>query len=190
MADGIDTSGRMTTVNDWVTRLVHEHRASLARIARREGLAPEDAFDAVQEAFHTFLILPQARSLVDEPDQSRKLLVVLTRNVARNRRRLHSTARPHDSVALDQLPAGGPSLEELLARAEDQLRLSGCMCSLGEVPRRVVTLRMLDEVPGDDAARILGITAGHVAVLLHRAKASLQACMREAAPSSFPGLAR
>jgi RNA polymerase sigma-70 factor (ECF subfamily) len=169
----------MTTVNDWVTRLVHEHRASLARIARREGLGPEDAFDAVQEAFHTFLTLPQARSLVDEPDQSRKLLVVLTRNVARNRRRLHAVARPHDGGEVDALPAGEASVDELLALAEEQLRLAGCMCSLGEVPRRVVTLRMLDEVPGDDAARILGITPGHVAVLLHRAKASLQACMRD-----------
>ena len=52
----------------WVGRLVHEHRASLARLARREGLSPEDAFDAVQEAFHTFITLPQARALVDEPD--------------------------------------------------------------------------------------------------------------------------
>jgi RNA polymerase sigma-70 factor (ECF subfamily) len=47
----------------------------------------------------------------------------------------------------------------------------------------VVTLRMLDQVPGEDVARTLGITAGHVAVLLHRAKASLLACMT-AAPAA------
>jgi RNA polymerase sigma-70 factor (ECF subfamily) len=36
---------------------------------------------------------------------------------------------------------------------------------------------MLEEQPGDDVARALGITPGHVAVLLHRAKATLRACM-------------
>ncbi len=92
----------------WVSRLVHDHRASLARVARSEGLSPEDAFDAVQEAFHTFLTLPQARNLVDEPDQSRKLLSVLTRNVARNRRRLHAVARPHDSDAGGRRGASPP----------------------------------------------------------------------------------
>jgi RNA polymerase sigma-70 factor (ECF subfamily) len=189
MPTGIDTSTGMTTVNDWVTRLVHAHRASLARIARREGLGPEDAFDAVQEAFQTFLTLPRAPALVDEPDQSRKLLVALVRNVARNRRRVHAVARPHDAAALADLPAERPDVDELLALAEEHLRLAGCLCSLPEVPRTVVTLRMLDELPGDDAARILGISPGHVAVLLHRAKVSLQACMRQrSAPASGQAL--
>jgi RNA polymerase sigma-70 factor, ECF subfamily len=163
----------------WVSRLVHDHRGSLARVARAEGLSPEDAFDAVQEAFHNFLTLPQAPNLVDEPDQSRKLLTALTRNVARNRRRLHAVARPHDSdpVALDRLPAGSASVEEAIEAAEQHLRLAGCLGTLAEVQRSVVTLRMLDEVPGEDVARLLGISAGHVAVLLHRAKASLLQCM-------------
>ena len=163
----------------WVTRLVHDHRGGLARVAQAEGVGPEDAFDAVQEAFNTFLTLPQARSLVDEPDQSRKLLVVLTRNVARNRRRRHAVARPHEGTgaALETLPADGASVEELIVAAEEHIRLAGCMLALAEVPRAVVTLRMLDEIPGEDVARTLGITPGHVGVLLHRAKANLLACM-------------
>jgi RNA polymerase sigma-70 factor, ECF subfamily len=169
----------------WVTRLVHDHRAQLVGAARSEGLGPEDAFDAVQEAFHAFLLLPQARALVDEPDQSRKLLVVLTRNVARNRRRLHAVARPHTSApdALDRLPAGDASVEDSIEAAEEHLRLAGCLASLAEVQRSVVTLRMLDEVPGEDVAQTLGITPGHVAVLLHRAKANLHACMTGRVPA-------
>jgi RNA polymerase sigma-70 factor (ECF subfamily) len=163
----------------WVSRLVHDHRASLARVARREGLGPDDAFDAVQEAFHTFITMPEASALVDEADRSRKLLVTLTRNVARNRRRLHAVARPHDSEALGGLAAGGSTVEEAIAVAEEHIRLAGCMRTLAEVQRVVVTLRMLDEVPGEDAARVLGLTPGHVAVLLHRAKANLLACMTE-----------
>jgi RNA polymerase sigma-70 factor (ECF subfamily) len=170
---------------EWVGRLVHEHRTSLARLARREGLGPEDAFDAVQEALHAFITLPHARELVDEPDQSRRLLVVLTRNIARNRRRLHAVARPHlgDPDTLDSIAGETASVEELIAAAEEHVRLAGCLRTLAEVPRAVVTLRMLDEVAGDDVARILGVTPGHVAVLLHRAKANLLACMTTSAPA-------
>jgi RNA polymerase sigma-70 factor (ECF subfamily) len=164
---------------DWVGGLVHEHRAALARVARHEGLVPEDTFDAVQEAFQTFITLPEARSLLDRPDESRKLLVALTRNVARNRRRLHANARPHtsDPSILDELPAQVSGVEETIVAAEEHVRLASCMSTLAEVPRTVVTLRMLDDLPGEDVARMLGVSAGHVAVLLHRAKARLLACM-------------
>lgn len=164
---------------DWVGGLVHEHRAALARVARHEGLVPEDTFDAVQEAFQTFITLPEARSLLDHPDESRKLLVALTRNVARNRRRLHANARPHtsDPAILDELPAQVSGVEETIVAAEEHVRLASCLSTLAEVPRTVVTLRMLDDLPGEDVARMLGVSAGHVAVLLHRAKARLLACM-------------
>jgi RNA polymerase sigma-70 factor, ECF subfamily len=163
----------------WVGRLVHDHRGRLVAVARGEGLGPEEAFDAVQEAFHTFLTLPSARTLVDARDDSRNLLVAVTRNLACNRRRLAAVARPHDSdrAALESLPAPAASVEELLSAAEDQVRLRGCVASLGEMQRAVVTLRMLDEIDGENVAGALGITPGHVAVLLHRAKANLLACM-------------
>src|SRR3954454_15948745 len=112
------TAADRTSFLAWVGRLVHEHRGLLAGIARREGLTPEDAFDAVQEALHTFITLPEARSLVDEPEQSRKLLVTLTRNVARTRRRLHALARPHDQQALEELPASAATVEEVIVAAE------------------------------------------------------------------------
>src|SRR5689334_17710661 len=136
-----------TAFLDWVGRLVHEHRGLLAGIARREGLTPEDAFDAVQEALNTFITLPEARPLVDEPEQSRKLLATLTRNVARNRRRLHAVARPHSDAGLDDLAASAASVEETLVAAEEHVRLEGCMLTLAEIPRAVVTLRLLEDRP-------------------------------------------
>ena len=54
----------------WVTLLVHRYRTRLVRIARREGLRADDALDCVQDAFMSFLTLPQARMLVDLPDDS------------------------------------------------------------------------------------------------------------------------
>jgi RNA polymerase sigma-70 factor (ECF subfamily) len=163
----------------WVGELVHRHRSELAAVARAEGLAAEDAFDAVQDAFHTFLTLPAAHPLVDAGDESRRLLVTLTRNVARNRRRLHVNARAHsgDTDMLAGLPAAAAGADELIAAAEDQIRLRRCVQTLADVQRAVVTLRMLDDVPGEDVAHALGITPGHVAVLLHRAKVNLLGCM-------------
>jgi RNA polymerase sigma-70 factor (ECF subfamily) len=165
--------------SSWVGRLVHDHRGRLVAVARGEGLGPEEAFDVVQEAFHSFLTLPAARTLVDARDDSRNLLVAVTRNLARNRRRLAVLALPHDSdpATLETLPARAASVEELVSAAEDQVRLRGCVASLGDMQRAVVTLRMLDEIDGEDVAGTLGITPRHVAVLLHRAKANLLACM-------------
>ena len=166
----------------WVTRLVHDHRASLARVARGEGLLAEDAFDTVQEAFRAFLVRDDAAELVTQPEAARKLLVVLTRNLARNRRRLHATARPHlseDSV-VDELPDTAPTTDQVMESIEQREQLARCVGELGEAQRAVVNLRMLDEVPGEDVARQLGIAPGNVAVLLHRAKASLATCMAAA----------
>ena len=174
----------------WVTRLVHAHRARLVGIARHEGLGAEDAFDAAQEAFTAFLILPRAHEL-SRGGEAAPTLVALVRNIARNARRLHAVARPHvsDAAAVDALADGAPAADERLAAAEERGRLARCVGRLADVQRAVVTLRMLDDVPGEDVARALGIKPGHVAVLLHRAKTSLHACMTETpeeAPTSEP----
>lgn len=163
---------------EWVTRLVHEHRARLVRVARREGLGAEDALDSAQEAFYSFLGLPQARALVEEPAESAKLLTVLARNVARNRRRRHDRSRPHlsDELTLDGLPDSGRSVEETVAEAQEYALVVGCMATLTQIQHAVVTLRLLDDVPGEDVARMLGISAGNVAVLLSRAKQKLRSC--------------
>jgi RNA polymerase sigma-70 factor (ECF subfamily) len=162
-----------------VGQLVHRHRSELAGVARAEGLTAEEAFDAVQDAFQTFITLPAAHPLVDAGDESRRLLITLTRNVARNQRRLHAHAKPHanDPQMLAALPAANAGADELIAAAEDRIRLHRCVASLADVQRAVVTLRMLDDVPGEDVATALDITPGHVAVLLHRAKVNLLSCM-------------
>ena len=164
-----------------VTRLVHDHRTQLARVARHEGLSAEDAFDAVQEAFSAFLVLPQSRVLVYAPEEARRFLSAITRNVARNARRLHATARPHvtEPAVVEAMPDDHPAPDEGLSRADDSRRLARCVGRLAEVQRAVITLRMLDELPGEDVARVLGIRPGHVAVLLHRAKASLLTCLTQ-----------
>jgi len=72
-----------------------------------------------------------------------------------------------------------PSLESLLAQAEEHLRLRACVARLCDTQRAVVTLRLLEEQDGKDVAEALGISRAHVDVLLHRAKGRLLACMIE-----------
>jgi RNA polymerase sigma-70 factor (ECF subfamily) len=167
---------------EWVTRLVHTHRARLYRLARREGLRDEESLDSVQDAFHTFLLLPQARQLVESDEESIKLLSVLVRNHARNRRRRHDVARPHESSdeTLALLTEETLPVDELIAQAEEYALMIGCLDHLGKLQRAVVSLRMLEEVPGEDVAAMLGLPPSHVAVLLHRAKQKVRSCMLSA----------
>jgi RNA polymerase sigma-70 factor (ECF subfamily) len=168
--------------HDWVSGLVHQHRARLTRVVRREGVRADDALDCVQEAFVSFLGLPQARLLVALPEDSSRLLTILARNIARNRRRRHDYARPHiiDDATMQQQASDAASADALIATAEQYAMTLGCMATLNEVQRAVVGLRMLDEIPGENVARHLGTTAAHVAVLLLRAKQRLRHCVESA----------
>jgi len=178
----------------WVTLLVHRHRARLARVVRREGVRAEDALDCVQEAFLGFLTLPQARLLVGLQDDSTRLLTILARNIARNRRRRHDYVKPHivDDAAFLGLPSDAPSADHVIAMAEQYALTLGCMTTLSDVQRAVVNLRLVDAVPGENVARQLGTTPAHVGVLLFRAKRDLRRCLGEVAvlPSSAPSRER
>ena len=56
-------------------------------------------------------------------------------------------------------------------------KLLGCVSSLNELQRRVVTLRMLEELSGEEVARELNLRPDHVATLLYRAKKELLRCI-------------
>lgn len=163
-------------VLEHLSDVVRQHRSALAAIARQEGLTPEEAIDCVQDALCTLLDLVQTGQLQGpEPEAA---LGTIVRNAARNQRRRHFRAKPHDELGLHQLPDDAVALpEQLLSRAEDTVRLRACVAELCEIQRAVVTLRLLEEQPGEDVAQQLGVTKNHVAVLLHRAKASLRECL-------------
>jgi RNA polymerase sigma-70 factor (ECF subfamily) len=163
-----ETSHPMCCCTEWI----HGHARQLVAIARQEGLSPSDALDAVQDAYHTFLQRPDARELPSE--DAARLLSTITRNAARNLRRRHHRARPH--VEPDDLV--GEDRPDLVAeRAEITAQLVGCMAKLGETHRHVITLRVLEELSGHEAAEALGVTPNHVNVLLHRARKELERCM-------------
>jgi RNA polymerase sigma-70 factor (ECF subfamily) len=145
----------------WLTQLVRAERPRLAAIARREGLTDVESLDAVQDGLVTFVGLPAAWDAVGRDDDGARLLATVVRNAARNARRRHHRARAHD---------GDP---EALAGDAD-------VAALGDDAQRVVMMRLLDELGGDEVAEHLGTTPGNVAVMLHRAKARLRACLADA----------
>jgi len=162
----------------WVSTLARTHARPLAAVAVREGLSALEALDAVQEAFTTLLSLPQARELSLDDEGAARLMAVLVRNAARNMRRRHHRLLPHSSLTSTlELPADTLDAEALLAAAEEQVAFLGCVNQLADVQRRVVTMRIFEELTPQDTASTLGLTSGHIAVLLHRAKYALLECL-------------
>jgi len=167
-------------VLDWLLHAAQTQRGALAAVARSEGLTPEDAVDCVQEGLCTLLDLVANGQLGEVRDPA-PVLSTIVRNAARNYRRRHFRSRPHDEIdALELADRDVAFPDELMARAVEHVRFRACVAELCEIQRAVVTLRILDERPGEDVAQLLGITKNHAAVLLHRAKLSLRTCMMEA----------
>jgi RNA polymerase sigma-70 factor (ECF subfamily) len=160
--------------------MARTHARPLAAVAIREGLTSMEAIDAVQEAFLTLLSLPQARELSQDDDGAARLMAVLVRNAARNIRRRHHRARPHDALDVAEAVAeNSPSVDELLATAEEHVAMLGCVRKLAEMQQHVVTMRFLEELTPHDTATALGLTPTHVNVLLFRAKRALMDCLKE-----------
>jgi RNA polymerase sigma-70 factor (ECF subfamily) len=165
----------------WVTELVHRERRKLWAIARREGLSPDDAFDCVHDTLLNFMSLPNARRLAAAPTDVTRIVSVMVKNAARNRRRLHANAAPHDDIATiaDVIAVDWPDIDAVIAQAEERLILLGCVTQLARMQRCVVTMRLLEDRPTEQVSKVLGLTKNHVNVLMHRAKSELENCVTE-----------
>jgi RNA polymerase sigma-70 factor (ECF subfamily) len=163
----------------WVELLARQHTHRLAGVAQREGLAGDEAVDAVQEAFVTFLQLPQARSMASADADVFAFLGTIVRNAARNARRRHHRSQPHVPIEDNPIQDDGVSVDAWIERSEQHAALLGCVQKLGEIQRHVVTLRLLDEMSNAEVSEALGLRPNGVAVLLHRAKLSLQRCLAD-----------
>ncbi len=161
----------------WVAELVHSHRDRLLAYARKCGLDAEEALDAVQDGFVSFLRVPQARSVAREGEEALKLLTVLVRGNVQNQRRKRARRRlAQPEVAAQVAHADTESSETLISRAEELARVEGCILRMGRLQRQVVQLSLLDERPHQQVAETLGISDGYARVLLHRAREHVRNC--------------
>ncbi len=162
---------------DLLAAVSESYRARLRALAQAQGLGPDDANDAVQEAFSRFLELGAARR-VSTLDETRAYLAVVVTNAARNMRRRHHRRKAH--VTFDptfSLADPNPLPDEQLDAEARLSKLRACIDTLEEVPRRVVSLRVIGELSGSEVAKSLDLTPNHVAVVLHRAKKDLFRCV-------------
>jgi RNA polymerase sigma-70 factor (ECF subfamily) len=159
----------------WVGALVQAQRSALMKAATDEGLTPDEALDCVQDAAATLLSRADWSTL--EGDDARRLALTVVRNHARNGRRRHW----RQDVALEALPesleADGRALDEAVEEAERHLLLTGCISTLKATQRAVVVARFFEGSSGAQVAQALGLSAGNVAVTLHRARQQLKECL-------------
>jgi len=160
------------TLRATFARLLSEHGAGLARVARVYTRSPAEASDLAQDiAVAIWTSLPNFRAECSER--------TFVYRIAHNRGITHAEgrrARDRATPVVAEPPEvadSRPSLEEALDAAR---RREALFRALGELPvgtRAVLTLA-LEGLSHQEVAEVLGTTANSVAVRLSRARAELR----------------
>jgi RNA polymerase sigma-70 factor (ECF subfamily) len=149
----------------------------LAPRARLYGLRhlrdPHAARDLMQQVLLMTLERLRAGKL-REPERIASFVLGMCRMVVLEIRR--GTWRRETLLATYGDTAEAVEAPEALAPEAD--RLAPCLQALGERERTVVVLTFFADRPGDEVAKELGLSAGNVRVIRHRALARLRECMR------------
>jgi RNA polymerase sigma-70 factor (ECF subfamily) len=155
-------------------RVLATHAAALSRLAASYESRPALREELMQEiAFALWRALPSFRH-----EASEKTFVL---RIATNRALSHIAARgpaPQDLDAAGDVADPQPRPDEQAARMQGALRLQHAVRGLPLALRQVLVLA-LEGLDHEDIARVLGITAGNVAVRLHRGKAMLKTSLGE-----------
>jgi RNA polymerase sigma-70 factor (ECF subfamily) len=135
----------------------------------RDGAAAEDLVQQV------LLIVLQAlrAGRVEDVGNLDKYVFGTCRNAAMDMRRGSARQRRIADAAATVLPEG----YELPLAVADRTRLDTCLQQLEARSRSVVLATFVDERDADDVGRSMGLSAGNVRVIRHRALASLHQCM-------------
>ncbi len=130
-----------------------------------------DAEDLVQE---TFLRAWASFDRFVTGTDARRWLITIALNAFRDRMR----RRSRDPLSLETLPeapaTGSPLEPPLPVREILDDRLARALDDLPEAPRAVLTLAVIEGIPGAEIARMMGCPEGTVRSLLSRAKAELR----------------
>ena len=158
--------------------LIQGNRPRILKVCRVYAWNVTDQDDLYQEIlFQIWRALPGLK----ESTHANTWLyrIALNTSISFVRRR---TARGGQALLLDhgQLTRQIESGQTRDDGAEERLaRLYDAIAQLNELEKALVTL-FLEDFPYDEMAEVLGISASHVGVLLHRAKKKLLTLMQEA----------
>ena len=162
-------------------RLVERHQAAVYRFVRALSPDPATSEDALQE---TFLAVWRSAATFRGESSARTWLLTIARHAAlRQSRRRAGEPDAHDIAPLDELgvAAGWGSSDDpetAAMRREERAAVARALDSLDPEDRRVLVLRDLEQVTGDEAARILGLTLPALKSRLHRARLRFAAHLR------------
>jgi RNA polymerase sigma-70 factor (ECF subfamily) len=158
--------------------LVNENRNRILKVCRVYAWNSADQDDLYQEIlFQIWRALPGLKH--DTHANTWLYRIAINTSLSLVRRR---SARGGPAVSLDheQLTHHIEARQSHHDGAEEQLaRLYNVIAKLNEVEKALVTL-FLEDFSYEEMAEVLGLSAGHVGVMLHRAKKKLLTLMQEA----------
>lgn len=158
------------------TALAEMHQAMLAchdslfRYARALSGDPADAEELVQDCYRRALGAARKPS-PGEPEQVRRWMFVILRNIWKNDKRARS--REDSLEAVGPLTSGSSPESRLLRRAL-QIEVRTALDSLSEAHREIIVLRDMEGMPYEQIARVLDCPVGTVMSRLARARTRLR----------------
>lgn len=153
-------------------RLLIRRFAGRVRLYGLRHLGSEEAArDLVQDVLLKVLVAVRAGKL-DNPDSLSSFVLGTCRHVVWDQRRAEQKARLVAERAVIEGPAEEPSMAHL-----DSVRLMGCLQQLPEREFLVVRMSFNEDESAEAIGTRLGLTAGNVRVIRHRALARLAGCL-------------
>ncbi len=162
---------------DALGRLVTVVRPAVFRYCRARLWDLETAEDVTQD-----VLIAIFRGLPRQDPPVRDLeafsITVASRHVATaHRKRASRPQQEHDEIPDVVDPAPGP--EHVISLNDDVRALHVLLEQLTPVQREVVLLRIVNGLSAEDTGSVLGMTAGNVRVMQHRALTRLRALVQQ-----------
>jgi RNA polymerase sigma-70 factor, ECF subfamily len=160
--------------DDWLDDVLHEQGPIAWRlIVRILGDDGHDAADCFQQSLVELATRRAGQEGIREAGALLKKIAA-ARAIDAVRRRVRERGRSRD---IDGAPLASRRHVEPDARAEAGELLDDLRVALAELPApqsAAFVLTQIEDVPHDEAAAALGVTANHLGVLLHRARVALR----------------
>lgn len=166
---------------DAFARLFEQNRDKLLAVAYRLTSSQAEANDAVQDAFVSILVHHRQFQGTAQPSTWAYRVTVnaaLMRMRSSRRKRAESLdALPQDLAEQRVHDARCDDGDEVVAdpdRAERKAAVAAALAGLPEIDRRIVELRLKDDLSTEEVSARTGLTASAVKTRLHRARARLK----------------
>lgn len=151
---------------------IQELSPGLFAFAYRAVRQREEAEDLVQETWIS--ALRTVPSFEGRSSLRTWLVSILRRRIADRFRR----ERASEELQEERFAFDGSAPEERLGDHEAATIATAAMAELTELERRAVLLCDVQDMDRDEASEALGVTRGHLRVLLHRGRHKLEATLR------------